>query len=343
MTNKHRTYFIADIAANHDGDLQRAKDLCLLAKECGADAAKFQHFKASTIVSNKGFKDLGNQQSHQASWKKSVYEVYDDASVPLDWTPTLKKYCDEIGIDFFTTPYDIEYVDYLDDFVDRYKIGSGDITWHKMLHKIASKGKQVIFATGASNLNEVIEAMDVLKQYDIDICIMQCNTNYTVNDENFKHIHLNVLKKYKELFPGIELGLSDHTPGDLTVLGAVALCATMVEKHFTDDNDRPGPDHPFSMNPKSWKKMVERTRLLETSLGDENKKVEDNESETVVLQRRSVRVTNDLPAGHILTESDLIEVRPCPKDAIPPSINLVGKTLTTNLSKKDYLKNEHIK
>ena len=336
------TMFIADIAANHDGDLERAKHLCFLAKEAGADAVKFQHFKAETIVSDKGFKDLGSQQSHQSTWDKSVYEVYNNASVPLDWTPKLKEYCDKIEIDFFTTPYDLDYVDYLNDFVDCYKIGSGDITWHKMLHKVASKGKPVIIATGASTLQEVIDAIDILKQYKVSICLMQCNTNYTLNPENFRRINLNVLKTYKTLFPDINLGLSDHTPGDLTVLGAVSLGATMVEKHFTDDNDREGPDHPFSMNPKSWKDMVNHTRLLEISLGSSIKKVEDNELETKVLQRRSIRLTQNLLEGHVLDERDLIEVRPCPSDAIPASENLIGRQLIKDLDKNDYIKYEHL-
>jgi len=338
-----KTYFIADIAANHDGDLNRAKHLCLLAKQSGANAAKFQHFKAQTIVSDKGFKDLGSQQSHQSKWKKSVYEIYDDASVPLDWTPELKKYCDEIGIDFFTTPYDLDYVDYLDNFVSCYKIGSGDITWHKMLHKVASKQKPVIIATGASSIQEVIEAIKILSSYDIEICLMQCNTNYTVSPENFKYINLNVLKTYKTMFPNIKLGLSDHTPGDITVLGAVSLGAIMVEKHFTDDNDRNGPDHPFSMNPKTWKEMVDRTRILELSLGSPIKNVENNELETIVLQRRSIRINKNLSKGHIITDKDLIEVRPCPKDAISPNKNIIGKELKLDLNKNDYLKYEHIK
>jgi len=338
-----KTYFIADIAANHDGDLNRAKLLCLLAKKAGADAAKFQHFKAQTIVSDKGFKDLGSQQSHQSEWGKSVYDVYNDASVPLDWTPELKLYCDKIGIDFFTTPYDLDYVDYLDKFVSCYKIGSGDITWHKMLHKVASKGKPVIIATGASKIQEVIEAIDILSQYNIEICLMQCNTNYTVDVENFKYINLNVLKTYKTMFPNVKLGLSDHTPGDITVLGAVSLGAKMIEKHFTDDNNRKGPDHPFSMNPKSWEEMVDRTRILELSLGSSIKGVENNEIETVVLQRRSIRVNKNLPKGHIIVNDDLIEVRPCPKDAISPSENIIGKKLKIDLNKNDYLKYEYIK
>ena len=211
-----------------------------------------------------------------------------------------------------------------------------------MLHKVASKGKPVIIATGASTLQEVIDAIDILKQYKVSICLMQCNTNYTVNPENFRHINLNVLKTYKTLFPDINLGLSDHTPGDLTVLGAVSLGATMVEKHFTDDNDREGPDHPFSMNPKSWKDMVNHTRMLEISLGSSIKKVEDNELETKVLQRRSIRLTQNLLEGHVLDERDLIEVRPCPSDAIPASENLIGRQLIKDLDKNDYIKYEHL-
>ena len=137
-----------------------------------------------------------------------------------------------------------------------YKIGSGDITWLKMLDKVGSKGKTVIIASGASDIEEVIRAVNQLSKYNIKIILMQCNTNYTANDDNFNYINLNVLKLYSVLFPDITLGLSDHTFGDETVLGAVTLGAKYIEKHFTDDNYRNGPDHPFSMNPKTWKKWL---------------------------------------------------------------------------------------
>jgi len=133
------TYFVADIAANHDGELQRAIDLIHLSAEAGADAAKFQHFKADTIVSDLGFKALGGQKSHQAKWKKSVFEVYQDASVDLDWTPHLKKSCDKAGIHFFTSPYAPDLVDAIDPYVPAYKIGSGDITWLEIIEYIAKK------------------------------------------------------------------------------------------------------------------------------------------------------------------------------------------------------------
>ena len=336
-----KTYFIADIAANHDGNLDRAKKLCELAKAAGADAAKFQHFKAKTIVNDKGFRDLGGQ-SHQANWKKSVYETYNDASVPIDWTPHLKEHCDKIGIDFFTTPYDLDYVDKLDEFVSMYKIGSGDITWLKMLDKVGSKGKTVIIASGASDIEEVIRAVNQLSKYNIKIILMQCNTNYTANDDNFNYINLNVLKLYSVLFPDITLGLSDHTFGDETVLGAVTLGAKYIEKHFTDDNYRNGPDHPFSMNPKTWKKMVDRTRRLEQALGSPVKKIEKNELETVVLQRRSIRIKNDLRKGDTISKDDIIYLRPCPKDAYPIHIDPVGKKLIRDIKINEYLKDHDL-
>ena len=139
ISNKSKTYFIADIAANHDGSLKRAKELIHAAKAAGADAAKFQHFSAETIVSDFGFKSLKGKLSHQAKWKKSVFEVYKDASINLSWTPILKKECDKVGIDFFTSPYDFDMVDNIDPYVSVYKIGSGDITWHDILKYISKK------------------------------------------------------------------------------------------------------------------------------------------------------------------------------------------------------------
>lgn len=312
------TYFIADIAANHDGDLGRAKELIYKAKEAGADAAKFQHFRAENIVSDVGFKSLGGQQSHQASWKKSVVQVYRDASVSTDWTETLKVTCDEAGITFFTSPYDFDLVDHVDPFVPAYKIGSGDITWIEMIERIASKQKPYILASGASTTDDVVRAVDAALAINPKLALLQCNTNYTGSIENLRYVQLNVLKTYRTMYPSMILGLSDHTPGHATVLGAVALGARIIEKHFTDDANRVGPDHKFSMDPKSWRDMVDRTRELEAAMGSGLKKVEDNELQTVVLQRRAVRLVRDLPAGHLLTRQDLTVLRPAPVDGLLP-------------------------
>lgn len=313
----HPTYFIADIAANHDGDLGRAVDLIHLAAEAGAQAAKFQHFKADTIVSDYGFRHLTTGMSHQESWKKSVFEVYQAASVNMEWTQTLVDTCKECDIAFFTSPYALDIVDAIDPFVPAYKVGSGDITWLEILRHMAGKGKPVILASGASNLSEVQVAVDCLLEHNSDIGLMQCNTNYTASLDNFRFIQLNVLKTYAAMYPNIVLGLSDHTPGHATVLGAVALGARMIEKHFTDDNGREGPDHKFAMNPRTWREMVDRTRELELALGQGVKRVEENEQDTVVVQRRCVRAARTLKPGVKLSREDVEVLRPAPREAVP--------------------------
>jgi sialic acid synthase SpsE len=333
-------YFIADIAANHDGDLERAKDLIFMAAEAGADAAKFQHFKANTIVSDHGFKNLGGQQSHQAKWKKSVFDVYQDASVPQLWSAALKQTCDKAGITFFTSPYDIAIVDHIDPYVPAFKIGSGDITWLEIIEHIASKQKPFIIASGASNMDEVQRAVAAALKINTKMALLQCNTNYTADLENFKYIHLNVLKSYRAMYPDMVLGLSDHTLGHATVLGAVALDAKIIEKHFTDDTGREGPDHGFSMNPKAWRTMVNATRELENALGCGIKKVEDNEAQTAILQRRAIRVTADLAAGVEISRDHLTVLRPCPADAITPAAmaDVPGKRLRRDIKAGDYLR-----
>lgn len=312
------SYFIADISANHDGDLERAKQLIRLAAQAGADAAKFQNFRAPEIVSDHGFRSLGNQISHQSSWRKSVFEVYQGASIPFEWAPALSEECDEAGVHYFSSPYDFEAVNELEVFFPAIKIGSGDITWLEIICLIASKGKPVLLATGASKLEEVQRAVDAILELNSELVLMQCNTNYTAGPENFDHIHLNVLKTYAELYPQVVLGLSDHTPGHATVLGAVALGARVIEKHFTDDTSREGPDHPFSMDPDSWREMVDRTRELERALGSREKKVASNETETVVIQRRCLRAAQKIEAGSTLTREMITVLRPAPARAIEP-------------------------
>jgi N-acetylneuraminate synthase len=334
------SYFIADIAANHDGNLMRAKDLIRRAADAGADAAKFQHFHAETIVSDLGFRTMGGRQSHQANWNKSVFEVYKDASVNLDWTETLKETCETAGIAFFTSPYSIEIVEHIDPYVPAYKIGSGDITWIELVEFIASKNKPYIMATGASTIEDVLRAVSAGLTINPMLCLMQCNTNYTANLENFNHIQLRVLRVYREMYPNMVLGLSDHTPGHATVLGAVSLGARMLEKHFTDDTSRSGPDHKFSMDPRSWRDMVDRTRELENALGCGIKQVEANEEQTVVLQRRAIRAATDLVAGTTLKREHLAALRPCPVEALPPYLipELVGKRVRKDISAGEHLR-----
>ena len=315
----HPTYFIADVAANHDGDLERAKLLIRLAKEAGADAAKFQNFRAPNIVSDYGFKSLGGQVSHQASWKKSVFQVYQSASIPFEWTPVLGEACDEAGIDYFSAPYDFEAIDLLDPYVPMYKAGSGEIDWLEALERMASKGKPFFVATGASTIGEVQRAVHAILAINPQLVLMQCNTNYTASPENYDHLHLNVLKTYATMFPQVILGLSDHTHALAPVLGAVTLGAKVIERHFTDTNDREGPDHKFAMNPDNWARMVQETRILERSLGSADKFIAGNEVETAVLQRRCLRAARDIQAGEVLSREMIDVLRPAVEGAIKPS------------------------
>jgi len=341
--NEDSLYFIADIGANHNGSLDKAKKLIKLAKDSGADAAKFQNFQASKIVSAEGFKGL--KISHQSKWKKSVFEVYEDASIPVNWTETLKEECDKVNIDYFTSPYDFDSVDLVDPYVDLYKIGSGDISWIEIIEYILSKGKPTLIATGACSLDDVKRVMQVTKKHQNDIVLMQCNTNYSGSDENFSYCNLNVLNQYKNLFPNTVLGLSDHTSGHSTTLGAISLGARVIEKHFTDNNNQIGPDHGFAMNPVTWRDMVDRSYELLSALGDGKKRIEDNEKDSFMVQRRSIRFSKDLKEGHEIKKEDLVCLRPITKDGLNPyEINdYIGKKISINVFKGDQLTKKIIK
>ena len=314
ISEKSPTYFIADIAANHDGSIKRAIKLIRLCAKAGANAAKFQHFKAETIVSDWGFKKLG-KLSHQSNWQKSVFETYKDASINNAWTKILKKECIKCGISFMTSPYDLDYVDNVYKYVDAYKIGSGDINWIEIIKKIAKKKRPLIIASGASTFNEVKEAIKTALKFNKKIVLMQCNTNYTNEEKNFNYINLRVLNSYKKYFADkVILGLSDHTPGHSTVLGSIVLGARVIEKHFTDDNNRNGPDHKFSMNYKTWREMVIETRKLESALGDGIKKIEKNENKSSIVQKRSYYAKKKILKGEIIKKNMLIPLRPELKD-----------------------------
>lgn len=333
------TYFIADVAANHNGDLSKAKELIWLAKDAGADVAKFQHFLADKIVSDVGFKALGKQLGHQSTWKKSVYEIYKEAECNRTWTEELVKTAKEANITFMTAPYDYDAISMIDPYVDAYKIGSGDITWLEIISFIAKKNKPIILATGAATIEDVDLAVEAVLRYNPNLALLQCNTNYTGSHDNFSFVNLRVLQTFAARYPGIIVGLSDHTPGHAAVLGAIALGARVIEKHFTDNNNQDGPDHKFSLNPTTWREMIARSRELEAALGDGIKRVESNEDLTVVLQRRCIRLKHAVSQGHILAENDLEMLRPAPHGAYTPAMvsDVIGKIVLKDKAFGDAL------
>lgn len=340
-----RLIFIADIAANHDGELDRALSLIELAAESGADVAKFQHFRAESIVSERGFAELGENGSHQRTWRESVYRTYQKYALPYEWTETLAARCTQVGIEFMSTPYDFEAVDLLAPLVQSFKIGSGDLNWHEFISYVAEVGKPMILATGASEWEEVVRAVSTVEGRHVPLTVMQCNTNYTGDCGNEAFLNLRVLTEYRRFFPGCAIGLSDHTKGDATIQLAVALGATVFERHFTDDSSRPGPDHAFSMEPGEWRSMVHAARVAQRSLGTGLKSVEENESSARVVQRRAIRYASDLAPGTRLERKDLLVTRPCPDGAMDASQvdAVLGSVLSTAVEKDSVVERRHFR
>ncbi|MEO8097246.1 MAG: N-acetylneuraminate synthase family protein [Acidobacteriota bacterium] len=321
---------IADIGANFDGSLEKAKELAHAVKEGGGDVAKIQSFLAPKIVSGKGFGSMKLKGVH-GSWNKPVEQVFEAAEFPREWHAEFISYCRKIGIIGTSSPYDYEAVDLLDEIgVDFYKIGSGDITWLEMLSYIASKGKPMALATGASTLAEVDEAVRTIEQTgNRDLMLMQCITNYP---SKISSANLNVLKTYSSAYD-IVTGYSDHSPGDVVVLGAIALGAKVIEKHFTLDKSAPGPDHPHSMDPGEFRQMIQRIRSLEAAMGDYRKEVVEEEAETVIVQRRGLYANADIRPGQAITRADVIELRPAL--GITPQFKsaVIGRTARTQIAR----------
>jgi len=298
---------VADIGANFDGNLDKAKRLARAVKEAGGDIVKIQSFLAEKIVSGKGFSSMKLKGVH-GSWGRPVDEIFREAEFPRAWHKEFFAYCKKIGIAVSSAPYDFEAVDLMEKLgVDFYKIGSGDITWQEMLAYIAKKKKPIILATGASTLAEVDEAVNtIVATGNRDLILLQCITNYPSKIES---ANLNVLETYKKAFGAI-IGYSDHSPGDVVVLGAVALGAKVIEKHFTLSKTDKGPDHPHSMDPVEFAQMVKKIRQLESAMGSGSKFVVEEEAETVIVQRRGLFAKHDVAQGTIIKERDIDVLRP---------------------------------
>lgn len=326
----HPTYFIAEIGANFDGSLDKAKRLIDAAKEAGADCAKFQTFSTPRIVSEGGFSRMQLKGVH-GSWGRTVSDVFKDAEFPVAWHNEVSEYCKSIGIDFSTSPYFKEAVDLCIDLdVPFIKIGSGDITWLEMLDYIARKGKPVMLATGDATMAEIDEAVRTIHAAgNKDLVLMQCITNYPSKIDS---ANVNVLKTYQSAFD-VLTGYSDHAPGHIVALASVVIGGRVIEKHFTLNKNDKGPDHPHSMEPNDFKFMVDSIREVERAMGSTVKEVVAEESETVFVQRRCLYAKNDIKKGHVITEEDIDVLRPAL--GIPPKFKtvIIGKESKEDIAK----------
>lgn len=302
-------YIIAEVGVNHEGKLDLAKQMIDEAALAGAHGVKFQTYKADKIASKEHSKYYWDLKEEPSTSQHELFKKYD--AFDRQEYEVLAMHAKAAGVDFLSTPFDLDAVDMLDDLVPFFKIASADITNIPMLKKIASKKKPIILSTGASTLSEVQEAVDILRNNGAeDICLLHCVLNYPTPEN---HAHLGVIKTLTKTYPNCAIGYSDHVKpnanGDMPALLLAAFEGSVVlEKHFTFDKTLPGNDHYHAMDHKDLKKFCEQLKQYKTLYGNEEKNL-DNEKRARTNARRRICTSTEVPAGTILTESMLIPLR----------------------------------
>ena len=333
---KH-TIIIAEAGVNHNGDINLAKQLVDEAVKAGVDYIKFQSFKAEKLVSPDA-KKANYQIVNINDGNNSQFAMLKKLELSNASHLELISYCQESGINFFSTAFDVDGVNYLNQLsLPLFKIPSGEITNFPYLRAIALCGKPTIMSTGMCTEDEIEKAISVLLQYGLtknQISILHCNTEYPTPMED---VNLMAMLTIKEKF-GVNVGYSDHTLGIEVPIAAVALGATIIEKHFTLNRNLPGPDHVASLEPDELKSMVDAIRNIELAVSGNGIKIpSESETKNIAIARKSIHIANDLPNGHIIKESDLIALRP--GDGITPMAweSIIGKKLSVNKFKFDKL------
>lgn len=298
-------YIVAEMSANHGKSFERAVRIMEAAKGAGADAIKLQTYTPDSMtinVHNKSFKVQGT------IWEgRNLYELYAEAYTPWDWQPKLKEIADRIGLDFFSTPFDQAALDFLERLqVPAYKVASFELVDLPLLRRIAATGKPVIISTGMASLSEIDEAVRTVRESGgSQMALLKCTSAYPASPEE---MNLRTIPYLAQAF-NVPTGLSDHTLGLETALAAVAIGASIVEKHFTLSREDPGPDSSFSTEPNEFKEMVNAIRTVEKALGEVNFQLTQQEKSSKAF-RRSLFVVRDMQAGEIFTEENMRSIRP---------------------------------
>lgn len=307
MNNK-KVIIIAEAGVNHNGSYELAIKMVAEAKRAGADYVKFQTAKPELVIST--FAPKAEYQKETTGVAESQLEMCKAIHLPLTDYKPLKEYCDKVGIGFMSTPFDLVSIDVLEPLdMDYYKIPSGEITNLPYLRKIASKHRPVILSTGMCEVEEVEAALQVLEQGGVkrsDIIVLHCNTEYPTP---MADVNLRAMDDLRRSL-GVEVGYSDHTKGIEVPIAAVALGATVIEKHFTLDKTMEGPDHKASLEPDELKAMVDAIRNIEQALGDGHKHVSPSERKNMDIARKSIVAARDIRKGEVLTEENITTKRP---------------------------------
>ena len=326
-------FIIAEAGVNHDGSLERARRLVDVAWASGADAVKFQTFKADRLVTLDAPK--AEYQLRNTGADESQYEMLRRLELTEDAHLELMGYCSAKGILFMSTPFDEESADFLDEIgVAVFKMPSGEITNLPFLTHVAGKGKPMIVSTGMADLNEVETAVRCIEAAgNVDIVLLHCVSDYPAQPAD---VNLHAMKTIQSAF-NVPVGFSDHTLGFEVALAAVALGACVIEKHITIDRGLPGPDHAASLEPDELKQMVRAIRNVEAALGHGRKQPTEAEARTAAVARKSLIAARDLPAGTILT-AELIAIRR-PGTGLAPAMRtqLIGRKLRKNVRAGELL------
>ena len=306
--NKNKTFIIAEAGVNHNGSIELAYKLIDKARDGGADAVKFQSFKADKLVSSKAEKAEYQKQTTEV--RESHYEMIKKLELSLDDHYKLIEYCKKVGIKFLSSPFDLDSIELLEELrLDIFKIPSGEIINLPYLRKIGKLNKNVILSTGMSDLGEIEDALNVLVENGTDInkiIVLQCNTEYPTPYED---VNLKAMLTIKNSF-GVKVGYSDHTKGIEVPIAAVALGAEVIEKHFTLDRNMEGPDHKASLVPNELKDMVFAIRNIEKSLGSGIKKASKSELKNKPIARKSLIAVKEIKKGELFTEKNIGIKRP---------------------------------
>lgn len=307
MESRH-VIIIAEAGVNHNGDYELAKQLALKAKEAGADYVKFQTAVPEKVISR--FAEMAEYQKENTGKVESQLDMCRRIHLKLSDYAPLQKYCQEIGIKFISTPFDLESIDVLDKLhMDFWKIPSGEITNYPYLVKIANTRMPVVMSTGMCEKHEIGEALRVLCDHGLKkerVTLLHCNTEYPTP---MGDVNLRAMNDLASEF-GVAVGYSDHTQGIEVPIAAVALGAQVIEKHFTLDKNMEGPDHKASLEPQELKAMVDAVRNIEKALGDGRKHVSESERKNIAIARKSIIAARDIKAGEEFTEENLTVKRP---------------------------------
>ncbi|WP_316826392.1 N-acetylneuraminate synthase [Pedobacter miscanthi] len=323
-----RTLIIAEAGVNHNGSIETAKKLIDAAAEAGVDYVKFQTFKANKLVSSKAVKaDYQNQNTGNSS--ESQLEMLQKLELSISDHYELIDYCKSQNISFFSTAFDLDSLTFLKELgLSLFKIPSGELTNLPYLEKVAELADTIILSTGMSTMEEIGEAISVLKQNsEAKISVLHCNTEYPTP---YKDVNLFAMLEIQKKFD-VEIGYSDHTLGIEVPIAAVALGAKIIEKHFTLDRSLPGPDHAASLEPRELKDMVNAIRNIEHSLGSSKKEPSESEIKNIAIARKSIHLAVAKKKGEIILESDLEMLRP--GDGLSPMKmrEVIGKQIVGNL------------